>query len=60
MALNNNVTMGVNLFNALFQNACDNFDKVRDCSLSLSIHSPRTPLMSLSNCKKDYTIRLEK
>ena len=29
MALDNNITMGVNSFNAFFQNACDDYDEMR-------------------------------
>jgi len=60
MALDDNVTMSVNLFDALFQNVCDNYNEVRGRSLALSAHSPRTASMSLSNCEKDYATRLEK
>jgi len=60
MASNNKVTIGVDSFDALFQNACDNYDEVRGYSLTLNTHSPRIPLISLSNCKEDYVTRLEK
>ena len=60
MASNNNIIMGIDSFDTLFQNANDNFDKIRGHSLTLSTHSPRILLMSLSNCKEEYTIKLEK
>ena len=60
MALDDNVTMDVNLFNALFWNAYDNYDEVRGHSLALSAHSPRTALMFLSDYEEDYAIRLDK
>ena len=41
IALDNNITMGVNSFNAFFQNACNDYDEMRGCSLALSAHSPR-------------------
>jgi len=60
MASDDNVTIGVDSFDALFWNACDNYDEVRGHSLALSTHSPRTALMSSSNYEEDYAIRLEK
>ena len=60
MASDDNITMGVDSFNALFWNTCDNYDEVRGHSLALSTHSPRTALMSSSDYEEDYTIRLEK
>ena len=60
MASNNDVIIGTDPFNTLFENISDNFDEVRDHSLVLSTHSPRTPSMFLSDCKEDYTTRLEK
>ena len=60
MAPGNNVTIGVNSFDALFQNACNNFDEVRGHLLTLSTYRPRFLLMSLSDYKEDYATRLEK
>jgi len=60
MTSNNDVTIGVNSFDALFQNACNNFDEVRGRSLALSVHNPKTLSMSSSDCKKYYATRLEK
>ena len=34
----------------------DNFDEVRDCSLALSAHRPRSLSISLSDCDKEYHI----
>jgi len=34
----------------------DKFDKVRDCSLVLSVHRPRSSSMSSSECDKEYHI----
>ena len=60
MASDDNITMGVDSFNALFWNTCDNYDEVRGHSLALSAHSPRTALMFSSDYKEDYAIRLDK
>ena len=60
MASNNDVIMDANPFDTFFENISDNFDEVRGHSLVLSTYSPRTPLMSSSNCEEDYATRIEK
>jgi len=58
MSPNNNSNMVVDSFNDIFENTCDNFDKVRDCSLTQSTHYPRTLSLFSSDCEEDYAIRV--
>ena len=60
MTANDDVDMGVNSFDQLFQGASDNFDEIQDYSLAQSAHSPRTLSIFLSKCKESYTECLEK
>jgi len=60
MASNNYTNMDMDSFNNLFKNISNNFDKVRGHSLAQSAHCPRTPLLSLSDCNKDYATRVQK
>ena len=60
MASNKDINIAVDSFDTLFKNISDNFDEVRGCFLTLSVHSPRTLLMSSSNCDKDYATRIKK
>ena len=52
--------MVIDPVNDLFKNICDNFDEVRDHSLTSSIHHPRTLSLSSSECDKDYVTRIQR
>ena len=43
----------------LFKKNCNNYDKVRSCTMASNIQSPRTLSMSLSDCNEDYTARVQ-
>ena len=60
MTHTNNIDMVVNPVNDIFKNNCNNFNEVRGHSLASSIHCPRTLFLSLSECDKDYTTRVQK
>ena len=60
MASTDNNNMVVNSFDSLFKKISDNYNEVRGRSLALSAHSPRTPLMSLSDCEEEYAVRVKK
>ena len=60
MTANNDMDMGVDSFDQLFQDASDFFDKVRGCSLAQSAYSPRTLFISSSECEESYIKHLEK
>ena len=36
-----------------------NYNEIRGCSLDMSIHRPRSSLMSLSECNKEYHIHIK-
>ena len=55
MAPIQDIDMVVDLLNNLFD-IDDNFDKVRDYSLVLNAHRPRSPSISLSECNEKYYI----
>ena len=38
----------------------NNFDEMRNHSLALSIHRPRSPSIPSSNCDKEYHIRVKR
>ena len=40
-------------------NLDNNFDEVKGCSLDLSIHRPRFPLLLSSECDEEYHIRIK-
>ena len=60
MGQTDNTDMVINLVDDLFKNICDNFDKVRGHSLASSIHCPKAPSLSSSECDEDYAIRVQR
>jgi len=38
----------------------DNYDEIRGCSLKISVHKPRSPLISSSKCDKEYHIQVKR
>jgi len=54
------MNMVINLVNDLFKDNCDNYDEVRDHSLTSSTHYPRTLSLFSSNCNEDYAIRVQR
>ena len=60
MSLNNDVEMVNDPIEDLFMKNCDNYDKVRGCTLVSSTHHPRTLFLSLSNSKEDYITRFQR
>ena len=58
MSPNNVLNIKVDSFDDIFKKACNNFDKVRDHSLVLSTHYPRTPFLFSSDCNEDYVMRV--
>ena len=57
-AFSQDINMIINPVNTLFD-LDNNYDKVRGCSLDLSIHRPRFPSMSLSEYNKEYHIHIK-
>ena len=53
------IDMVVNPLDNLFDIG-DNFNEVRNCSLALSAHRPRSPSISSSNCNKEYHIQVKR
>ena len=37
----------------------NNYDEVRGCSLDMSVHRPKSPSMSLSECDEEYHIHVK-
>ena len=60
MSPNNNMNMIVNLANDFFEKNCDIHDEVRGHSLVHSVHCPRTPSLSSSECDKNYATRVQR
>jgi len=60
MASEKDVVMGDDSFDLFFNNACNNYDEVHGHSLAHSVHSPKTPSMSLSECEESYAERMER
>ena len=60
MASNDDINLVVDPLDNLFENISDNFDEVRGRSLELSVHHPRTPSMSSSDCDEDYAERMQR
>ena len=52
------IDMAVNPIGTMFD-LNNNYDKVRGCSLDMSIHRPRSPSLSLSKCNKEYYIHVQ-
>ena len=52
------INMDVDPIEAMFD-LNNNFDKVRGCSLDMSIHRPRSPSLLLSECDEEYHIRVQ-
>ena len=59
IASSNDIDMVVNSLDNFFDIG-DNFDEVRDHSLVLSTYKLRSPLLSLSDCKEEYHIRIKR
>ena len=63
--ISNNVTpnldidMVVNPLDNLF-NICDNYNEMRGRSLALSMHKPRSPLISSSKCSEEYHVYIKR
>jgi len=60
MTANNNMDMGIDSFNQLFQDTSDFFDEIWGHSLAQSAYSPKTLSIFSSECKKSYVECLEK
>jgi len=60
MPLNNDINIVVDPLNNLFEKIGDNFDEIRDISLELNAHCPRTSSLSPSDCNEDYTTKMQK
>ena len=60
MSPNNNMNMIVNLANDFFEKNCDIHDEVRGHSLVHSVHCPRTPSLSSSECDENYATRVQR
>jgi len=60
MTLSGNVDMAVDISNALFNNYCDNYDKVRGQSMSSNKQGTRTPFISSSKCDEEYVMRVQR
>jgi len=60
MSTNNDVVMGSDVFNCLFQDTSDSYNKAWGCSLVYNTHGLRTPFMSLSDCKESYAKRMKR
>ena len=58
MASTSNMNIVVDLINDLFKNNCENYDKIRGCSLASSMHCPRSLFISLSECDEKYLARV--
>ena len=56
---NSNIDMVVDPLDNLY-NIDDSFEEGRDCSLSLSIHKPRSPSISSSKCSEEYHIHVKR
>ena len=56
---NQDIDMVVNPLDNLFDIG-NNFDEVRSCSLALSVHKPRSPSISLSECSEEYHIHVKR
>jgi len=56
---NSDIDMVVNPLDNLY-NIGDSFEERRGCSLSLSIHKPRSPSISLSKCSEEYYIHVKR
>ena len=52
------INMVIDPIDTMF-NLDNNFDKVRGCSLDLSIHRPRSPLLLSSECDEEYHIHIK-
>ena len=59
MTPNSEMDMVIDSVDDLFKSNCDNFNEVRGCSLTSSMHSPRTPSMSSSECDEEYSARVQ-
>jgi len=60
MTVSNNMDIRIDLFDWLFQDTNNFFDKVWGCSLAQSAHSPKTLSISLRECEESYAEHLEK
>jgi len=60
MVSENDVVIGGDSFDSLFDNACNNYDKVHSHSLTHNAHSPRTQFMFLSKCEESYAEKMER
>ena len=59
MTPTSDMDMVIDSVDDLFKSNCDNFNEVRGCSLTSSMHSPRTPSMSSSECDEEYSARVQ-
>ena len=59
MTPTSNMDMIIDSINDLFKSNCNNYDKVRGCSLAFSTHSSRSLSMSLSECDEKYSARVQ-
>ena len=60
MTLSSNVDMAVDSDNILFNNFCDNFDKVRGWSMTSDKQGTRTLSISSSECNEEYSARVQR
>ena len=51
--------MNIDIVNDLFKKNCDNYDKVRDHSITSNVQSPRIPSISSSECDEEYSARVQ-
>ena len=59
MASSNDINIDVNPLDNLFD-VDDNFDKMRGCSLALSVYRPRSSSLFSSDCEEEYHIRVKR
>ena len=60
MSTNNDVVIGGNSFDCLFQEASDGYDEVWGHSTVHSAHGPKISSMFLSKCEENYTERMKR
>ena len=58
ITLSGNMNIVVDSIDDLFKDNCDNFDEVRDHSMTSNMQSPKTLSMSSSECNKEYLARV--
>jgi len=59
MTLSGNIDMNIDIVNDLFKKNCDNYNKVRDHSITSNVQSSRTPSILSSKCDEEYSARVQ-